>query len=222
MRLGLEPLVKENLDGELIVNGAMNLPKAQSQRLLKITSKSATGSDLGFLKGGDLALIIQLKGSKAGAYGKVAVKSVKGTTVEFMEPLKAFDQFGNPSSDLIVIQRVPYFSAVTVSAKGTLNIDSWDGKGTKTGILGKTKTNNVSFKKKTVNLTHLSRFCNFYFCMIALWMHLSGGFGDTFIYLQSLRQHTKRFIGAEISATISQSAFDALPSLNHHHFTIRI
>ena len=122
----------QTIDGALVVSKTMTLPKASAFPLSAISAKGATTKTAvgTAIRGGDTVLILQMKGDKAGYYTKVLVAGAAGTSIQFASDVNAalFK-----ASDLLVVQRVPVYTTVTVNSGGVLQGQSWDG--TKTGVL---------------------------------------------------------------------------------------
>ncbi|MCB9797374.1 MAG: putative metal-binding motif-containing protein [Alphaproteobacteria bacterium] len=98
-------------------------------------SATATLDDASSFSTGDVALLVNLQGSGSGstnlgAWERLDVASVSGSTLTFVEPLSG--TYGESSnSDLsgqtVALFRVPQFTDVSVSSSVTLTAGGWDG-----------------------------------------------------------------------------------------------
>ena len=104
--------------------------------VLGLTSTTATldGAGIG-LSGGDEVILWDAQGStsgfsNAGTWEFLRVRSVEGSTATFAKPLRgSYGALGDQgvASQRVVLQRVPHFSSLSVSAGAILTAPAWDG-----------------------------------------------------------------------------------------------
>jgi Putative metal-binding motif len=138
--------IGDGSDGALAVTGTTNLNSdasggrtaadAVSYSVSAISGDTLTvGRRVSGLVAGDEVLLINLQGSDSafaavGTYEFASVASISGTTITLSATVSGtYGEKSNTdlSDQVVMVQRVPHYTDVSVAAGATLTVDAWDG-----------------------------------------------------------------------------------------------
>ena len=120
------------------------------------------------LVAGDEILLINMQGSatdsgNVGNYESLIVSSVSATTINFQTAINKTYFTSDSAGQLIVIQRVPHYTDVTIGSGGSITASAWDALATiangsgayKTGIVALRANGAVTISSGSINVSQL-------------------------------------------------------------------